>query len=42
MSDLTLYQLPASPNNSKVRLALGLKNIPCKLIDVGFGTVRRS
>ena len=26
MSDLTLYQLPPSPNTIKVRLALGLRN----------------
>tara|TARA_R110002072_G_scaffold80451_2_gene184910 strand:+ start:129 stop:785 length:657 start_codon:yes stop_codon:yes gene_type:complete len=28
---LTLYELPPSPNSIKIRLALGLKQIPCEL-----------
>lgn len=30
---LSLYQLGASPNSIKVRLALGLKKLPCQVID---------
>lgn len=34
MSDLTLYELAPSPNSIKVRLALGLRKIPCALVPV--------
>lgn len=34
MSQLTLYELPPSPNSIKVRLALGLKGIPCRRVTI--------
>ncbi len=33
---LVLYQLGASPNSIKCRLALGLKKIPCEIADTGL------
>jgi glutathione S-transferase len=36
MNTLTLYSLPPSPYNIKVRLALKLKKIDFKMIEVGF------
>lgn len=34
MSDLTLYNLGPSPNNVKVRLALGLKELQAEIVDI--------
>jgi len=37
---LTLYQLPPSPNNIKVRVALGIKGIAAEHVDFGLGADR--
>jgi len=37
---LTLYQLPPSPNNIKVRVAFGIKGIDAEFVDFGFNADR--
>mgnify|MGYP003666065539 CR=1 FL=1 len=37
---LTLYQLPPSPNNIKVRVALGIKGIKADYVDLDLGAER--
>ncbi len=34
MSQLVLHQLAPSPNSAKVRIALGLKQIPCEIVSI--------
>ena len=41
MSDVTLYQLPLSPNNVKVRIALAYKGIPYESVEVAYDDPER-
>ena len=36
MSDVVMYNLPPSPNNMKVRIALNYKGIPFEKVDVAL------